>query len=126
MGMLAEGVKAGMAGTSCEVECQADTTHLEQSLFQNTMKVKFSTCIFGSTAVIRKEQRKLFSLDVKTRCHRIHRETLNMHAGDSRKVSALMPRVIETTLNCYGRDCAKCRYHLVVCGDGKKQIGGTA
>ena len=29
----AEGVKAGMAGTLCEVERQADTTHLEQSVF---------------------------------------------------------------------------------------------
>ena len=55
----AEGVKAGMAGTLCEVECQADTTHLEQSLFRNTMKAKFSPLMFpGSTAVFRKEQRK--------------------------------------------------------------------
>ena len=71
----AEEVKAVMAGTSCEVERQADTTHLEQSLFRNTMKAKFSTRMFpGSTAVIRKEQRKLFSLDAKTRCHKIHRK----------------------------------------------------
>ena len=117
----AEEVKAGMAGTSCEVERLADTTHLEQSLFRNTMKAKFSPRMFpGSTAVIRKEQRKLFSLDVKTRCHRIHREMLNMHAGDNRRVSALMPRAIETTLNCYGGDCTKCRYYSVVCGGGKK------
>ena len=117
----AEGVKAGMAGTLCEVERQADTTPLEQSLFRNTMKAKFSPRMFpGSTAVIRKEQGKQFSLDVKTRCYRIHREMLNMHAGDSRKVSALTPRVIETTLNCYGGDCTKCRYYSVVCGGGKK------
>ena len=122
----AEGVKAGMAGTLCEVERQADTTHLEQSLFRNTMKTKFSPRMYlESTAVIRKEQRKQFSLDVKTRCHRIQREMLNMQVGDSRKVSALIPRVIETTLNCYGGDCTKCRYYSVVCGVGKKQIGGT-
>ena len=89
--------------------------------FENTMKAKFSPRMFpGSTAVIRKEQRKLFSLDVKARCHRNHREILNMHAGDNRKVSALMPRAIETTLNCYGGDCTKCRYYSVVCGGGKK------
>ena len=117
----AEGVKAGMAGTSCVVERQADTTHLEQSVFRNSMKAKFSPRMFpGSTAVIRKEQRKHISLDVKTRCHRIHRQMLDMHAGDSRKVSALMPRVIETTFNCYGGDCTQCRYSSVVCGRGKK------
>ena len=43
-----------------------------------------------------------------------------MHAGDNRKVSALMPRAIETTLNCYGGDCTKCRYYSVVCGGGEK------
>ena len=118
----AEGVKAGMSETACEVERQADTTHLEQSLFRNSMKAQFSARMFpGSTAVIRKEQKKMFSLDVKNRCHRIHSEMQNMHAGDSRKVASRMPRVIETTLDCYGGDCGKCRFNSVVCAGGKKK-----
>ncbi|MEG7521476.1 MAG: hypothetical protein M3H12_00005, partial [Chromatiales bacterium] len=104
----AEGVKAGMSDTACQVERQADTTHLEQSLFRNCMKAQFSARMFpGSTAVIRKEQKKNFSLDLKNRCHRIHSELQNKCAGDSRKVAALMPRVIKTTVDCYGGDCGK-------------------
>ena len=72
----AEGVRAGMsvAGMPCEqVDRQADTTHIEQALFRNVMKATFSERMFpGATAAIRKEQRKMFALDVKVRCHRIH------------------------------------------------------
>ena len=41
----AEGVRAGMsvAGMPCQqVDRQADTTHLEQALFRNVIKVTFS------------------------------------------------------------------------------------
>ena len=59
----AEGVKAGMSATTSNVERQADTTHLEQSLFRNMMKAQFSGRMFpGTTAVIRKEQKNLFHL----------------------------------------------------------------
>ena len=66
----------------------------------------------------------MFSLDVKNRCQRIHSELLNMHASDSKKVSALMPRDIESTLNCYGGDCTKCRYYTQLCVElGNNKVG---
>ena len=119
----AEGVRAGMsvAGMPCEqVDRQADTTHLEQALFRNVIKATFSARMFPrATAATRKEQRKMFALDVKVRCHRIHSDMHRMYNGNVTKVASLMPRVIETTLDCYGGDCKKCRYSSVVCSGGK-------
>ena len=119
----AEGVRAGMsvAGMPCEqVDRQADTTHLEQALFRNVIKATFSARMFpGATAATRKEQRKMFALDVKVGCHRIHSDMHRMYNGNVTKVASLMPRVIETTLDCYGGDCKKCRYSSVVCSGGK-------
>ena len=118
----AEGVKAGMSGTTSNVERQADTTHLGSSLFRKMIKAQFSERMFpGTTAVIRKEQKKMFSLDVKTRCHQIHSVMNDLYAGDTKKVASLMPRVIETTLDCYSGECEKCRYYSVVCAGGKRK-----
>ena len=61
----------------------------------------------------------MFALDVKSRCHRIHSTLSDRHAGDNRKITSLMPRVIEATLDCYSGDCHKCRYHSIVCAGGK-------
>ena len=72
-----------------------------------------------ATAATGKEQRKMFALDVKVRCHRIHSDMHRMYNGNVTKVASLMPRVIETTLDCYGGDCKKCRYSSVVCSGGK-------
>ena len=119
----AEGIRAGMsvAGMPCEqVDRQADTTHLKQALFRNVIKATFSERMFpGVTAATRKEHRKIFALDVKVRCHRIHSDMHRMYNGNVTKVASLMPRVIETTLDCYGGDCKKCRYSSVVCSGGK-------
>ena len=73
----------------------------------------------GATAATRKVQRKMFALDVKVRCHRIHSDMHRMHNGNLTKVASLMPRVIETTLDCYGGDCKKCKYPSVICSGGK-------
>ena len=61
----------------------------------------------------------MFALDVKVRCHRIHSDMHRMYNGNVTKVASLMPRVIKTTLDCYGGDCKKCRYSSVVCSGGK-------
>ena len=114
--------KAGMSGTTSNVERQADTTHLGSSLFRKMIKAQFSERMFpGTIAVIRKEQKKMFSLDVKTRCHQIHSVMNDLYAGDTKKVASLMPRVIETTLDCYSGECEKCRYYSVVCAGGKRK-----
>ena len=44
------------------------------------------------------------------------------YAGDTNKVTSQMPRVIETTLDCYGGECEKCRYYSFVCAGGKRKI----
>ena len=46
----------------------------------------------GSRAATRKEQRKIFALDVKVRCHRIHSDMHRMHNGNTRKVASLLLR----------------------------------
>ena len=61
----------------------------------------------------------MFALDVKVRCYRIHSDMHRMYNGNARKVTSLMPRVIETTLDCYGGDCKKYMYSPVVCSGGK-------
>ena len=119
----AEGVRAGMYVAEMpyeQVDLQTDTTHLEQALFRNVIKATFSERMFpGATAATRKEQRKMFALDLKVRCHRIHSDMHRMHNGNLTKSASLMPRVIETTLDCYGGDCKKCKYPSVVCSGGK-------
>ena len=109
-----------VAGMPCEqVDRQEETTHLEQALFRNVIKATFSDRMFPwATAATRKEQRKMFALDVKVRCHRIHR----MYNGNVTKVASLMPRFIETTLDCYVGDCKKSRYSSVICSGGKKLV----
>ena len=63
--------------------------------------------------------KNFFSLDVKSRCHRIHSAMNDRYAGDTKQVASVMPRVIETTLDCYGGECEKCRYYSFVCAGGK-------
>ena len=46
----------------------------------------------GATAAKRKEQRKMFALDVNVRCHRIHCDMHRMHNGNARKVASLSLR----------------------------------
>ena len=117
----AEGVKAGMSATTSNVERQADTTHLEQSLLRNMVKAQFSERMFpGMTAVIRKEQ-IYFSLYVKSRRHRIHSAMNDRYAGDTKQVASVMLRVIETTLDSYGGECEKCWYYSFVCACGKRK-----
>ena len=74
----------------------------------------------GSNAELRKDQQKIFSLDVKGRCQKIYTELHAMHTGNMTKIAARMPKVIEATLNSYSGDCSKCRRNAIVCGGGRK------
>lgn len=119
----AEGIKEAMTKLEplWEVERQADTTHLGQSQFRNTVKAVFSQTMFpGETADHRKHQQKMLGLDLKNRSHCIFNELYAKYAGNIEKIARIMPKVIQTTLDCYSGDCKRCRYHSVVCSGGQK------
>ena len=78
---------------------QSDTTHLSAGQFRHTIKTRFTERIFpGSTAELRKDQQKIFGLDVKGRCQKIYTELHAMYTGNMTKIAARMPKVIEATL----------------------------
>ena len=55
------------------------------------MKAQFSERMFPeTTAVIRKEHQKMVSLDVKSRCHRIHSAMNDRYAGDTKQLASVM------------------------------------
>lgn len=118
----AEGVQDALNALhySWEVQRQADTTHLAQSQYRQALNATFSGTMFpGETAEQRKEQQKIFGLDIKNRCHTIFSTMYKKYVGDINKIAQQMSKVIEATLDCYSGDHDKCRYHSVVCGAGK-------
>lgn len=120
----ADGVALGIAKhvKDWEVNRQADTTHLGQSQFRYAVRASFSPGMFpGLSAERRKEQQKMLGLDIKNRCHCILAELHRTYAGNIETIARKMPKVVETTLNCYDGDCNQCRHHGVVCNGGKRK-----
>lgn len=117
-GRSAEGFQLAMpsAGSEPQVERQADTTHLSQSQFRQVMKSNFSPNFFpGATAELRHQQHKNLALDMKHRCHKIYSVMFDKHAGNTDEIVIRMPRIIETTLECYSGSCKDCRSYSIVC-----------
>ena len=120
-GRSAEGIEAGLAllNPLWQVTRQADTTHLGQSQFRHAMKCNFTKAMFpGPTADDRKEQKKMLSLDIKNRCHAILTIMHRDYSGDIAKICHKLPKIVESTLNCYNGDCSQCRRTSIVCGGG--------
>lgn len=118
----AEGVSCGIKKKfpACNIQRQADTTHLGQSQFRHAMKASFSEGMFpAKSAERRKEQHKMLSLDIRTRCHAVLSRMHQIYAGDIDKIAKKMPSVIQATVDCYSGDCGGCRYRAIVCGGGK-------
>lgn len=121
----AAGMKTAMEKKfpGCSVERQADTTHLGQSQFRQTLKADFSAGMFpGQTAERRREQQKIFGNDIKKRSHAILSIMHQLYAGDISVIARKMPRVIEITVDCYSGEHRRCRRNLEgrVCGGGAK------
>ena len=117
-----EGLQAAMRTLDplWKVERQADTTHLAQGQFRHTLKADFSVEMFpGENAETRREQRKLFGLDIKNRCHLICKEMQEMYGGNFKKMAERMPKVLQATVECYSGNCNMCRKHGIVCRGGK-------
>ena len=120
----AEGVGLAMRkrDPDWQLERQADTTHLGQGQFRSAMRATFSSTMFpGVTAERRKEQQKVFSLDIKNRCHCILADLHRKYAGNIQVIARKMPKILETTVACYGGDCTGCRRNGIVCGGGKRK-----
>lgn len=119
-----EGIRTAMERVhpTVQVERQADTTHLGQSQFRQTIKAEFSEGMFpGTTPERRKEQQKFLGLDMKNRCHAILSILHKTYAGNIHAIAKKMPKIIETILDCYSGDCSGCRYNGVTCGGGRKK-----
>jgi hypothetical protein len=119
----AEGMRMAMKKKfpDCTVERQADTTHLGQSQFRQTIRANFDVAMFpGQSAERRKEQQKILGLDIKTRCHAILSTMHHLYAGNISVVARKMPIVIDITLDCYSGDHTRCRRNLEgrLCGGG--------
>ena len=100
-------------------ERQADTTHLGQTQFRHIMKASFSPRMFpGETAIIRAENKRMFAEDVKTRCQKIYTNVHTLYSSDITTITSKMPRIIQTTIDCYAGSCKNCRGHAVVCRGG--------
>ena len=100
-------------------ERQADTTHLGQTQFRHIMKASFSPRMFpGETAIIRAENKIMFAEDVKTRCQKIYTNVHTLYSSDITTITSKMPRIIQTTIDCYAGSCKNCRRHAVVCRGG--------
>ena len=123
-GRSAEGIQSALAKKhpTCKVERQADTTHLGQSQFRQTIQAKFSEGMFpGETTEKKKEQQKFLGMDIRNRCHAIMTTMHKMYAGDIHAIARRMPKVVETVLDCYSGDCSGCRYNGVTCGGGHRK-----
>ena len=123
-GRSAEGIQTALAKKhpTCKVERQADTTHLGQSQFRQTIQAKFSEGMFpGETTEKKKEQQKFLGMDIRNRCHAIMTTMHKMYAGDIHAIARRMPKVVETVLDCYSGDCSGCRYNGVTCGGGHRK-----
>jgi hypothetical protein len=127
-GRSADGVAAAFARVDpkCQVIRQADTTHLEQSLFRQIIKHKFSAHMFPglkgkATFEDKKKQRKNFGLDVKCRSHKVYNLLFRYFKGDLARISDMIPKTIEAILECYSGNHRRCARNFTACQGGKSK-----
>ena len=68
----------------------------------------------GETA----EKKRMFAEDVKTRCQKIYTSVHTLYSSDINTITSKMPKIIQTTVDCYAGSCKNCRRHAVVCRGG--------
>lgn len=120
----AEGMQEAMKAVNpaWRVSRLADTTHLGQGQFRNVMKAKFSEGMFpGSTQEVKREEQKMFALDVKYRCHKIFSMMHRNMAGDIGQITVKMPYVIDSTVECYAGSCKLCSRKSLECSGRKRK-----
>ena len=72
----------------------------------------------GETAIIRAEKKRMFAEDVKTRCQKINTSVYTLYSSDITTITSKMPKITQTTVDCYAGSCKNCRRHAVVCRGG--------
>lgn len=121
----AQGVATAMtsADPSCEVIRQADTTHLGQGQFRHLVKTKFSKDMFpGKNYQERTKQKKVFALDVKSRCFTVYNELhrhFKKYGRNMAEINERLPKTVDAILDCYAGNCRKCRGNFTACSGGK-------
>ena len=97
-------------------ERQADTTHLGQTRFRHIMKASFSSRMFpGETATISAKNKRTFAEDVKTKCQKIYTNVQTLYSSDIITITSRLPRIIQTTIDCYAGSCKNCRQYEAIC-----------
>ena len=54
----------------------------------------------------------------KTRCQKIYTSVHTLYSSDITTITSKMPKIIQTTVDCYAGSCKNCRRHAVVCRGG--------
>lgn len=120
----AEGVQFAMSSVNplLQVVRQADTTHMGQSLFRHTLKACFSDHMFlGCNSSEKKEQQKMFALDLRYRCMKMFQVAHHKCHGNTDQMTKVLRTAVESTLDCYAGDCSGCKKkQSLVCKGGRK------
>jgi hypothetical protein len=100
---------------------QADTIHRGEQQFRESVRATYSTDMFpGRTKLERDEDKRIFSMDMKERCHQIYKDLFHRHAGDSAAISSTLPNIVNALTECYSGNCStKCRRKNILCDGGK-------
>ena len=123
-GRAADGVAEAMAVVDplVDVKRQDDPIHLGQCQFRRANRAVFSQDMFGEAASIgaeeKKQRQKLFSLDVKSRCHLIFEELFKSFNGNVRSITKQLCKTSEVMLECYSGNHKRCRRAYVCCSGG--------
>lgn len=103
---------------------QSDTTHLGLSIYKRTLKCEFSRDFFPnhcSTKEKRNDLQRVFSEDVKTRCHITFNNLYEENEGDLYKMSLKLNEIVKMLVKCYNGNHTLClrKGRLINCGGGK-------
>ena len=102
---------------------QDDPAHLGQTQFRRCLKTVFSPNMFGEESTLSAEEKKLrhklFSLDIKSRCHCIFERLFSYYNGNVTAISKRLELCVENMLNCYSGNHSKCARSHVCCSGGK-------
>lgn len=103
---------------------QADTVHLGCSQYRKCLKCEFSNGFFPNhltTMEQKKDLQRIFSEDIRSRCHLTFDNLYNICDGNVHKMSIKSKYLISMLIKCYSGDHSKCKKNgtLIGCTGGK-------
>ena len=103
---------------------QSDTTHLGVSQYKKSLKCEFSRQFFPmycETKESRNELQRVFSQDLKSRCHIVHNNLYEECNGNVHAMALKLSGLVTSIVNCYTGDHERClrKGNLNGCHGGK-------